>query len=61
MDDTILARMDIDDRTFFIHGLAFAGAHQTSGDGMGPAIANGRKAAKDIQSFMKKDKEERRK
>ncbi len=55
MDDTIYARMNIDDKTFFIHGLTFAGAHQTSGDGMGPAIANGRKAAKDILAFMKKD------
>lgn len=61
MNDTILARMDVDDKKSFIHGLSFAGAHQSTGDGMGPAITNGRKAARDILSFMKIDNGGKRK
>lgn len=60
MRDVIVARMNVDDKIFHIHGLTFAGAHQTSGDGMSPAIASGRKACKDILSFMKRDQRRRK-
>ena len=43
-----VARQQMDDNEHFISGLAFAGSHQVSGDGMAPAITNGRKGAKDI-------------
>ena len=32
----------------FIDGLEFAGAHAISGNGMGPAVTNGRAAAKAV-------------
>ena len=32
----------------FIEGLEFAGAHAISGNGMGPAVTNGRAAAKAV-------------
>ena len=38
----------------FFEGLELAGAHQISGDGMGPAVTNGRKAAKNVLDDMKK-------
>jgi hypothetical protein len=41
----------------YIKGLAFSGAHQISGDGMGPAVTNGRKAAKIILDQMAEEKE----
>lgn len=56
MEDNIVARLNMDHEEHYIHGLSFAGAHQVSGDGMGPAIANGRKAAQDILAYMKDDK-----
>ena len=43
-----VARKLMDKNEHYISGLAFAGSHQVSGDGMGPAITNGRKGAKDI-------------
>ena len=52
MDDHIVARLQMSEAENYIHGLAFAGAHQISGDGMGPAVTNGRKAAKIILDMM---------
>ncbi len=48
MDDHVVARLTMHDEENFIGGLFFAGAHAISGDGMGPAITNGRAAAKDV-------------
>ncbi len=48
MDDHIIARRLLHGYDHFIQGLYFAGAHSDLGDGMGPAIANGRLAADDI-------------
>ena len=41
----------------FIEGLEFAGAHGMSGNGMGPAVTNGRAAAKGVLEAMEKKKE----
>jgi prolycopene isomerase len=57
MDDHIVARLQMSENENFIKGLAFAGAHQISGDGMGPAVTNGRKAAKIILDQMEEDRE----
>jgi prolycopene isomerase len=57
MDDHIVARLQMSEEENYIQGLAFAGAHQISGDGMGPAVTNGRKAAKIILEMMEADKE----
>ena len=48
MEDHIIARLQTAEAEKFIDGLEFAGAHAISGDGMGPQITNGRKAAKNI-------------
>ncbi len=48
MDDHVVARLTMHHGERYIDGLAFAGAHQVSGDGMGPAVTNGRKGAKDV-------------
>nr|MCR5072293.1 hypothetical protein [Clostridiales bacterium] len=54
MDDHIVARLQTSEAEKFFEGLEFAGAHQISGDGMGPAVTNGRKAAKNVLDDMKK-------
>ena len=56
MADHIIARLQMSKDENYIHGLAFCGAHGISGDGMSPAITNGRKAAKTILEFMALDK-----
>ena len=48
MEDHIIARLQTGDEERLIKGLEFAGAHAISGDGMGPQVTNGRKAAKNI-------------
>lgn len=48
MEDHIVARLQTAEAEKFIDGLEFAGAHAISGDGMGPQVTNGRKAAKNI-------------
>ena len=58
MDDHIVARLQMGEKENFIQGLSFAGAHQISGDGMGPAITNGRKGAKIILDMMEEDAKE---
>ena len=52
MSDHIVARLQTAEEEHFIEGLEFAGAHQISGDGMGPAVTNGRKAAKNVLDAM---------
>lgn len=58
MDDHIVARLQMGENENFIQGLSFAGAHQISGDGMGPAVTNGRKGAKIILDMMEEDAKE---
>ncbi len=53
MDDNVVARTLSHKEEFFIPGLAFAGAHQMSGDGMGTQIINGNQAAEDIFAQFK--------
>ena len=48
MDNHSAAREQMEDKERFISGLAFAGAHETVGDGMSPAISNGIKGARKI-------------
>ncbi len=55
MDDHIVARLQMSEQENYIQGLSFAGAHQISGDGMGPAVTNGRKGAKIILDMMEED------
>ena len=57
MEDHIVARLQTAHEEKFIEGLEFAGAHQISGDGMGPAVTNGRKAAKNVLDDIKAKKE----
>ncbi|MBQ1771338.1 MAG: NAD(P)/FAD-dependent oxidoreductase, partial [Clostridia bacterium] len=57
MEDHIVARLQTAHEEKFIEGLEFAGAHQISGDGMGPAVTNGRKAAKNVLDDIKLKKE----
>ena len=58
MDDHIVARLQMSEKENYIQGLSFAGAHQISGDGMGPAVTNGRKGAKIILDMMEEDEKE---
>ena len=53
MEDHIVARLQTAEEEKFIEHLEFSGAHQISGDGMGPQITNGRKAAKNVLDTMK--------
>ena len=55
MEDHIVARLQTADAEHFIDHLEFSGAHQISGDGMGPAVTNGRKAAKNVLDTMAKE------
>ena len=54
MQDHMVARLQTAEEEKFFEGLEFAGAHQIAGDGMGPAVTNGRKAAKNVLDDMKK-------
>ncbi len=55
MEDHIVARLQTAEAEHFIDHLEFSGAHQISGDGMGPAVTNGRKAAKNVLDTMAKE------
>lgn len=55
--DNIVARLTMQEEDHFIDGLEFAGAHAISGNGMAPAITNGRKAAKNVLDAMKAKEE----
>ncbi len=48
IDDHAVARLQMKEDDHFIDGLEFAGAHAISGNGMGPAVTNGRAAAKAV-------------
>ena len=52
MEDHIIARLQTAEAERFIKHLEFSGAHAISGDGMGPAVTNGRKAAKNVLDTM---------
>jgi len=54
MRDHIVARLQTAKEEQIIKGLEFAGAHAISGDGMGPQVTNGRKAAKNVLDDLKK-------
>lgn len=53
LSDHVGARYLSEHGEHFIKGLVFAGAHSPSGDGMGPAIFNGRDAARAVLSERK--------
>ena len=56
MEDHMIARLQTEEAEKFIEGLEFAGAHQIAGDGMGPQVTNGRKAAKNgLDDMAKKE------
>ena len=55
MDDHIIARLQTAEAESFIKHLEFSGAHAISGDGMGPAVTNGRKAAKNVLDTMARE------
>ena len=55
MQDHIIARLQTAEAESFIGHLEFSGAHAISGDGMGPAVTNGRKAAKNVLDTMAKE------
>ena len=52
MDDHIVARLQTAEEESVIRHLEFSGAHAISGNGMGPAVTNGRKAAKNVLDAM---------
>ncbi len=55
MDDHIIARLQTAEEESVIKHLEFSGAHSISGNGMGPAVTNGRKAAKNVLDTMEKE------
>jgi prolycopene isomerase len=56
IDDHAVARLQMKEEDHFIEGLEFAGAHAISGNGMGPAVTNGRAAAKAVIDDVAKKK-----
>jgi phytoene dehydrogenase-like protein len=56
IDDHAVARLQMKEDDHFIDGLEFAGAHAISGNGMGPAVTNGRAAAKAVIDDIAKKK-----
>ncbi|MBR1811614.1 MAG: NAD(P)/FAD-dependent oxidoreductase [Clostridia bacterium] len=52
MEDHIVARLQTAEEESIIKHLEFSGAHAISGDGMGPQVTNGRKAAKNVLDAM---------
>ena len=52
LTDHAVARLQMKLEDHFIEGLEFAGAHGISGNGMGPAVTNGRAAAKGVLDAM---------
>lgn len=55
LDDNVAARIMEHEEEQLIKGLAFAGAHQMSGDGMGTQFINGNQAAEDIYKQFQSD------
>ena len=58
MNDHIVARLQTAEEEKIFEHLEYAGAHQISGNGMGPAVTNGRKAAKNVLDTIAKEKAE---
>ncbi|MBR0081614.1 MAG: NAD(P)/FAD-dependent oxidoreductase [Clostridia bacterium] len=56
MEDHLVARLMMEQQDKVFEGLEFAGAHQIAGDGMGPAVTNGRRAAQNVLDAMRKRK-----
>ena len=54
LKDHAVARLQMKEEDHFIEGLEFAGAHGMSGDGMGPAVTNGRAAAKGVREDLER-------
>ena len=54
IDDHAVARLQMKEDDHYIEGLEFAGAFAISGNGMGPAVTNGRAAAKGIFEDLEK-------
>ncbi|MBQ1406643.1 MAG: NAD(P)/FAD-dependent oxidoreductase [Eubacterium sp.] len=54
IEDHAVARLQMKEKDHFIDGLEFAGAHAISGNGMGPAVTNGRAAAKAVWEDIEK-------
>ena len=54
MDNHAVARLGMKEEDHFIKGLEFNGSPGMSGNGMGPAVTNGRAAAKAILEDMEK-------
>lgn len=54
MDNHPVARTLTRKKSYYIHGLVFAGAHQVCGDGMAPACDNGKVAVMDLLAQEKK-------
>ena len=54
IDDHAVARLQMKEEDHFIDGLEFAGAFAISGNGMGPAVTNGRAAAKAVLEDIEK-------
>ncbi len=52
MKDHVVARLQTADAEHFIKHLEFGSAHQLTGNGMGPQVTNGRKAAKYVLDSM---------
>ena len=52
MKDHVVARLQTADAEHFIRHLEFGSAHQLTGNGMGPQVTNGRKAAKYVLDSM---------
>ncbi len=57
MDNHIVARAQMSEHDHYVKGLEFANTTGTLGNGMGPAIINGRLAAKNIYLSEKSQKE----
>ena len=54
IDDHAVARLQMKEDDHYIDGLEFAGAFAISGNGMGPAVTNGRAAAKAVFEDLEK-------
>ena len=54
IDDHAVARLQMKEDDHYIEGLEFAGAFAISGNGMGPAVTNGRAAAKGVLEDLEK-------
>ena len=56
MNNSVIARQQVDGKEEYIKNLFFVGAHQMNGDGMAPSINNGKKVALDVLKRLKKQR-----